>query len=125
MDAIGGTVDNPLSGDFGGWVGGIVTGALAAYAGFRRWARKEHAEERREGAEDRRDQAIGKVDDVYQVMIMTMQTQMLALTNDNVHIRAQLVACEAKHAACQDENLIQRTAIDGLRIRIDELEKFE
>ncbi len=108
-------MDNPFGGEFGGWVGGIVAGAAAAYAGFRRWARSERHEERRDGAERR-------VDDIYAVVIKTMQTQIMALTNDNIHIRAALAICEKQHADCREVTDSQRLQIDGMTRRIEELE---
>lgn len=109
-------MDNPFSGEFGGWVGGIASGAAAAYFGFRKWSRKDRAEERRDGAERR-------VDDIYAVVIKTMQAQILALTNDGIHIRAALAICEKQHKDCREETDSQRLQIDGMRGRIEELEK--
>ncbi len=123
-------MDSPPTNEFwatvGAALGGIATGALGFWAAFRRWARHEHAEDRREGAEDRRDRIDAKAENkaikYLEIVIKTMQEQILALTNDGITIRAQLAICEKQHAECREITDSQRLQIDGMSRRIEELE---
>ena len=99
------------------WVTGLVGTIGGAFVAGRRLWFKDRQDSRKDGEERR-------IDGAYDEVIAIMRQQIRDSTLDRAQMREQLDHCLVQHAECREETNALRLETEGLRIRIEELERM-
>jgi hypothetical protein len=110
-------MDLPDLNGFLPWITGIGGAAAGSVVGARKWWFKDRQAIRQDAQE-------GTIGGAYDDVIAVMRQQIRDSTKDRWDIWAKLQQCEKQHAECRNETHTLREQTEGLRIRIDELEKM-